>query len=312
MKDFLQRLNLLAGSNRLRQVGFLLGLGLLVGFLSLPVAAAELSAIKKRGYLIVGVKDNLRPLGFREQDQLQGLEIDIARQLASDLLGDETAIEFRPLLNQDRLQALLNDEVDILVARMTVTASRQRLVDFSRPYLIDGTAFLTRNDIEDLRDLNGQPVAVLSGSDTIASVRSLLPQIRLRGVASYAEARSLLEQGEVVAVAADGAVLTGWSQEEPQYRLMPTLISAEALAVAAPRGRQYGELRQQINEAVERWLSNGWLRQRIRAWGLPAESFPSLPSSGSGANPVEPARPQSAKFPSALPSTTGTDGLELD
>lgn len=260
-----------------------------------PTQAAELSAIKKRGYLIVGVKDNLRPLGFRDQDQLQGFEIDIARQLAGDLLGDETAVELRPLLNQDRLQALLNGEVDLLVARMTITASRQRLVDFSRPYFIDGTGFLTRNGIDTLRDLNGQPVAVLSGSDTIASVRSLLPQIRLRGVASYEEARRLLEQGEVVAVAADGAVLTGWSQEEPQYRLIPTLISAEALAVAAPRGRQYQELRQQINAAVERWLANGWLRGRIAAWGLPAEGFPSLPQSAPTPSRLEPSRSQPAR-----------------
>ncbi|MFM7426798.1 MAG: transporter substrate-binding domain-containing protein [Elainella sp.] len=262
----------------------------LIAFSSLPPAqATELSAIKKRGYLIVGVKDNLRPLGFRDQDQLQGFEIEIARQLASDLLGDETAVEFRPLLNQDRLQALLKGEVDILVARMTVTASRQRLVDFSRPYFIDGTAFLTRDGIENLADLTGQPVAVLSGSDTIASVRSLLPQIRLRGVASYADARLLLEAGEVVAVAADSAVLTGWSQEDPQYRLIPTLISSEALAVAAPRGRQYQELRQQINAVVERWLTNGWLRRQIRTWGLPAEGFPSL-SSSAASSPTEPSR----------------------
>jgi polar amino acid transport system substrate-binding protein len=293
LKDFLQRLNLLAESNRLKQVGFLLGMGLLLAALSLSqlAQAAELSAIKKRGYLIVGVKDNLRPLGFRNQDQLQGFEIEIARQLARDLLGDETAVEFRPLLNQDRLQALLNGEVDILVARMTITASRQRLIDFSRPYFIDGTAFLAQAGVENLRDLNGQPVAVLAGSDTIASVRSLLPQIRLRGVDSYEEARALLASGEVVAVAADGAVLTGWSQEEPQYRLLPTLISAEALAVAVPRGRQYSELRQQIDAAVERWLANGWLRRQIRTWGLPAEGFPSLPAEAAP-NPAEPARPQ--------------------
>lgn len=242
------------------------------------VQAAELSEIRDRGYLIVGVKDNLRPLGFKDnQNQLQGLEIDLARQLAIDLLEDETAIEFLPLLNQDRLEALLSGQVDLVIARMAITDARARVVDFSRPYYIDGTAFISRNpQIQSLRDLQQQSVAVLNHSDTIPTVRSLLPSIGLQGVESYEEAKSLLETGEVAAFAADVTVLAGWVQENPDYHLVPTLISAEALAIAMPKGNQYNKLRQQVDEAIERLRSNGWLRQRIRQWGLPIEGFPSF------------------------------------
>jgi polar amino acid transport system substrate-binding protein len=174
------------------QVGFLL---MLIGAVWGTVAraeAAELDEIRDRGYLIVGVKDNLRPLGFQDsQNQLQGFEIDIARQLATDLIGAGADVELKPLLNQDRLDALLSGEVDLLVARMSITDARARLVDFSRPYYIDGAAFVTRNDaIQSLRDLQQQTVAVLSGSDTIPSVRSLLPSVRLQGVESYLEAKT--------------------------------------------------------------------------------------------------------------------------
>lgn len=257
------------------RVGFLLGL-LLAGTSS--VQAAELSEIEDRGHLIVGVKDNLRPLGFKDsQNQLQGFEIDIARQLAADLLGDQQAVVFKPLLNQDRLSALLAGEVDVLVARMTITDARTRLVAFSRPYYVDGTAFIARNSaIQSLRDLQQQTIAVFSGSDTIPSLRSLLPSVRLQGVETYAEAQMLLETGQVAAFASDATVLTGWVQEEPQFHLIPTLISAEALAVAMPKGAQYKDLQQQVNESVSRWQTNGWLRRRISAWGLLAEGFPSF------------------------------------
>lgn len=266
------------GSFRLKRVGFLLILACLLWILPLlPLQAAELSDIRDRGHLIVGVKDNLRPLGFRDPqtEQLQGLEIDLARQLATDLLGDATAIELRPLLNQDRLSALLNDQVDLIVARLSITAARLRVVDFSSPYYIDGTALISRDPaIQQLSDLTQQTIAVLNGSDTIATVRSLLPTVRLRGVDAYGEAETLLETGQVAAFAADVTVLTGWVQTNPAYHLLPTLLSAEALAVAMPKGKQFDALRQQVDQSIEQARTDGWLRQRIRAWGLPVEGFP--------------------------------------
>jgi len=47
-----------------RIIFFLLCFCFLLFTFSLPSRAAELKAIQKRGYLIVAVKDNLRPLGF--------------------------------------------------------------------------------------------------------------------------------------------------------------------------------------------------------------------------------------------------------
>jgi ABC-type amino acid transport substrate-binding protein len=63
-----------------------------------PVQAAELQEILKRGYLIVGVKDHLRPLAFTDgQGQLEGFEIDLAHYLAAELLGNSEAIVLKPL-----------------------------------------------------------------------------------------------------------------------------------------------------------------------------------------------------------------------
>jgi len=238
---------------------------------------SSLHRINHQGTLIVGVKDNLRPLGYRNpQNQLQGLEIEISRQLGVELLGDAAAVEFKPLLNQDRLTALLNGEVDLLVARLGLTDARLRLVEFSSPYYIDGTAFLTQDSQMNLGDLRQQPVAILNGSDTIPTVRSLLPDLQLRGVDSYAEGKSLLDAGAVVAFAADASLLTGIAQENPNYTLIPTLISAKALGIAMPKGLQHRDLHQQVNQIVERWQTNGWLRQQIAKAGLPAQGLPRL------------------------------------
>lgn len=83
-----------------------LTVSLLIGFgvATSQGQAAELDEIRRRGYIVVGVKDNLRPLGFRDEaGELEGLEIDLAHWLAEQLLGDAEAIVFQPLTNQERL-----------------------------------------------------------------------------------------------------------------------------------------------------------------------------------------------------------------
>ncbi|MBE9179881.1 transporter substrate-binding domain-containing protein [Oculatella sp. LEGE 06141] len=236
-----------------------------------PAVAADLQTIRQRGYLIVAVKDNVRPLGFRNAaGELEGFEIDLARRLAEALLDQPNAVRFEPVSNQARLSALLNDDVDVVIARFTATAARSRLVDFSIPYYIDGTAFVTSDPgIQAFRDLANRPVAVLEGSSTISTVRSLIPSVRLVGAGSYQAAYEQLEAGDAVAFAADSSVLTGWVQEYPSYRLLPTLISAEALSIALPKGVQYNELRQQVNSTLNQLWAEGWLQERIGYWGLP-------------------------------------------
>jgi polar amino acid transport system substrate-binding protein len=264
------------GATSRRKLLRYLGLGLTAGMgaqLAVPPVSlsAEWEIIQRRGILRVAVKDNLRPLGFRDSSgQLQGLEIELAQQLAAELLGQANALKLLPVANSDRIPALLEGRVDLVIARLTATPSRARLADFSEPYYLDGTAILTRSDaIQRLADLNRQTIAVLNGSSTIAVIRSHLPTVQLLGVDSYSAAGATLESGRAIAFAADASVLTGWIQELPEYRLLPTLLSGEALAIAMPRGIQYSDLRQRITQSIRRWKQTGWLLQRVQHWGLP-------------------------------------------
>ena len=236
-----------------------------------PIQAAEWSTIQKRDFLKIGVKDNTRPLGFRDsQGRLQGLEIDLAKQLALELLGSEAKVQLEPVKNQDRLNVLLADQVDLVIARLTITPGRSRLVDFSDYYYLDGTGLITlQPNLKHLADFQNQAIGVINPSDTIAVIRSQLPQARLVGVNSYEEGLDLLQQGKIQAFAADNSLLTGWAQEDSRYYHLPFFLSGTTLAIAMPRGLAYQELRQKVNEAVRRWRTNGWLRERVRYWGLP-------------------------------------------
>ena len=249
-----------------------ISLALAIALLNSPMAiAAELTEIENRGKITIAVKDNLRPLGYKDsQDDLIGLEIDLARRLALDILGDADAVNLVPVSNQERLKVVIDDEVDIAIARVSDTSSRRRLVDLSPHYYLDGTGIITKDiTFAKADDLITGTIAVLYKSTTIAVIRNRLPQAKLVGVASYQEALSLLEAGEIDAFAGDRSVLAGWQQEYPQYRLLPERLSGEPLCIVMPKGLQYQSLRSKIYQALQDWRQSGWLQERIEYWGLP-------------------------------------------
>jgi polar amino acid transport system substrate-binding protein len=233
--------------------------------------AAELKEIKHRGQLIVAVKNNLRPLGFiNSQGKLVGLEIDMARRLAAELLGNSNAVLLKPVSNQERLKAVLNDQVDIAIATVTETTSRQRIVNFSPYYYLDGVGIITKNiSVKRIEDLTNAKIIVLKGSSAIAVIKKELPSAQLIGVNSYQEALNLLETNQADAMSGDRSVFAGWIQEYPAYKILPEQLSGAPLCIVMPKGIQYQDLREEILRAIARWRESGWLQERIKYWRLP-------------------------------------------
>lgn len=233
--------------------------------------AADLPTIQKRGRLIVAVKEQLRPLGFRDAEgDLRGFEIDLARRLAQELVGDPNAVEFRVVSNRDRLQVVLDDSVDLAIAQVTLTPSRLRILNFSLPYYKDGVVIATPDaSLRAIGQLRGQPIAVLDQSSTVEILRRQVPGAKLLSVESYQAAKVAIDQGQAIAVAGDASVLAGWVQEFPTYRLLPAILSTEPLSIALPKGGQYRTLHQQVDQILARLRNSGWLEQQARQWGLP-------------------------------------------
>ncbi len=234
------------------------------------VRAGTLKEIQQRRKLIVAVKDNLPLLGWRDQaGNLQGLEIDIARKLATEIFSNPDSIQLIPVTNQDRLKVAIDGNVDLTIARVTITATRSKVVDFSRYYYVDGTGLITNQaKIAKNIDLVGKKVAVLNNSTTIATLQYIIPQAKLVGVNSYHQARELISTGKVSAVAADRSLLIGWIKTDSRYHLLPDKLSTEALGIVIPKGIKFDPLRQLVDRSIERWQANGWLEQRIEYWGL--------------------------------------------
>lgn len=225
-----------------------------------------LDKIKKRGKLVIGVKDNLYPLGFRDRiGNLAGLEIDIARELAKEL---NFPIELVPLKNRDRLSALQNNQVDLAIAQITVTNNRSRLIDFSLPYYTDSTVAIAKRGTTFQELSQPSAIGVLKNSAAIAVIQSQFPQTAIIGASSYVDGLDALQSGKVKAFVGDRTSLTQWLKEHPDFEIIGQPLAVHSLAIALPRGLQHLDLRDRVFDIVEKWRKNGWLKERADFWGL--------------------------------------------
>ena len=88
---------------------------------------STMAAIAERGRLIVGVDQNTYLFGFRNPSsgQLEGFDIDIAREIARAIFGDPDRIQLRVVDASQRESALQSGEVDMVVRTYSITCDRK-------------------------------------------------------------------------------------------------------------------------------------------------------------------------------------------
>ena len=103
----------------------------------------DLDRITKQNKIVIGVRTDTMPFGFTDKKgQHAGYDVDIANIIANALLGNEGQVEFVTVTASDRIRKLITHEVDMLVATISITEPRERILDFSVPYYAAGQAMM--------------------------------------------------------------------------------------------------------------------------------------------------------------------------
>lgn len=113
---------------------------------------------------VIGTDTTFAPFEFTDSDgKLVGIDMDLLRAIAEDQ-GFE--VEIRQLGFDAAVQALQSNQVDAVMAGMSITDERKETFDFSDPYFTSGVQLgvLDASDIQSLDDLDGKTVAVKTGT----------------------------------------------------------------------------------------------------------------------------------------------------
>ena len=121
--------------------------------------------VMERGKVVVGVKADYKPWGYRSTDgSIIGMEIDIA-QAAADAMGVE--LETVAVQSSNRMQFLEQGKIDMMIATMSDRADRREIVGITQPnYYTSGTNIMAPKALgfKEWEDLRGKPVCGKQGA----------------------------------------------------------------------------------------------------------------------------------------------------
>ncbi|MEM6986626.1 MAG: transporter substrate-binding domain-containing protein [Pseudomonadota bacterium] len=121
--------------------------------------------VMERGTVVVGVKADYKPWGYRDTDgSIIGMEIDIA-QAAADAMGVE--LETVAVQSSNRMQFLEQGKIDMMIATMSDRADRREIVGITQPnYYTSGTNIMSPKALgfTNWEDLRGKPVCGKQGA----------------------------------------------------------------------------------------------------------------------------------------------------
>ena len=181
-----------------------------------------LRTVLNRGHVLVGTGSTNAPWHFEDEaGELVGMDITMGRILAQALFDDPQAVEFVLQDPAQRIPNVATGKVDIVIQFMTINGQRAQLVNFSRPYYVEGIALLTRPDAEnktsaDLEALGSDArVSILQNIAAEDSVHAALPQAQVMQLDTQANVLQALDSNRVDAAAVDLSTVRWLASRNP-------------------------------------------------------------------------------------------------
>jgi ABC-type amino acid transport substrate-binding protein len=219
---------------------FLLGIALLTSSLLAPASFAgeTLQRIIDFKTLRVGMSGDQPPFNMVNRDGMpMGFDVDLALALAGAM---KVKPEIKRMPFGDLMEALENDEVDMVISGMAITPERAEKASFVGPYMMSGKSILTKSSVlakvseADEFNRNDLKLAALKNSTSSTFVNTVAPEATLVEVANYDEAIKMINDGKIDGLVADMpiCVLTVLRYPDAGFVTLPKPLTVEPVGIA--------------------------------------------------------------------------------
>jgi general L-amino acid transport system substrate-binding protein len=213
-----------------------------------PEAGAITQRILDRGNLICGVNQVLPGFGFpNESGEFQGFDVDACRAVAAAILGDASAVTYRPITAAERQPALVSGEVDMISRNTTFTLTRDTLwgATFAPTTFYDGQGIMVNaaDGIASLEDLEGGTICTNAGTTTEQNITDAMASrgldFELQTFQDFNGVMAAFFEGRCDAVTSDVSGLASQKAVAPDpgaLAILDFVISKEPLGPLTPQG----------------------------------------------------------------------------
>lgn len=242
------------------------------------VQGGTLDQIKKSGEIRIGYRTDAPPLAFKDPSgQPVGYSVELCQRIAvavKDYLKlKDLKTTFVPLTSDNRLDAIINNRVDIECGATTITLARAEKVDFTLMTFVTGGAVLSRagSGIDSLGNLGGKSVAVVAGTTSETALKTYLQKnlidAKVVAVPDRNEGMKRLQDKQVDAFVSDQIVLIGEMIESGvpnSYTLSRDVFSYEPYALVVRRND--ADFRLVADRALAQLYRTGQIEQIYGRW----------------------------------------------
>ncbi len=223
--------------------------------------------IQDKGTIIVGMDDSFPPMGYRENGELVGYDVDLAKEV-----GRRLGVEVELLAIDWKAKELeLNSKnIDVIWNGFTITDERKENLLMSEPYCQNAQIIIVNadSDYDTLADLAGKNVAVQDGSsaqEAIAENEEFASSITQLDFKENVTALMDLSVGQVDAVAVDLVVANYYLAKDPgKYRILDEQLAPEEYGIGFRKGEQ--AFLDQVWGAIEDMQADGTFDEITERW----------------------------------------------
>ena len=231
--------------------------------------------VMDRGKLVVGVKADYKPWGYRDESgSIVGMEVDMA-QLVADAMGVE--LETVAVQSSNRMQFLEQGKIDMMIATMSDRPDRRKIVGITQPnYYTSGTNVMSPKalSLDEWEDLRGKPVCGKQGAfyNKIVSERYGAEIVAFTG---NAEAKQALRDKKCIAwVYDDSSIVSDLSSGNWNDFEMPLASEDDnPWGLAVPLGELDCIFGNFMSGMTYNWHQSGKLIELENKWGIQATKY---------------------------------------
>lgn len=222
-------------------------------------------AINTAGVLRVGVDSSHPPYAGQSNNQLIGLDVDLAAALAEQL---GLTVQIVDIAGQDANQLFQNGQIDVMLGYQPADETTSPFVLIG-PYLYTGPAVFTvalsaPSGSFDPSTLNGLKIAAQADSASAYQVTTTFGPDALQSFTEMKEAFAAVAAGTISYVAADAVAGGHQSTRYENFQCLGFLSTPGRVYIAVAAGNQ--PLTEALTSAARTLRDNGILRVIVNKW----------------------------------------------
>lgn len=215
------------------------------------------ASVKGKTYKI-GTDTTFAPFEYRENGKMTGIDMELIRGIAKE---EGFKVEIQSLGFNAALQALSSNQVDVVIAGMSITDERKASYDFSNPYFQSGIQMAVaanNDDVTGYKDLKGRTVVAKTGSEGESYAKQHADKYgyKVTSVDQSSTMYEMVKSGNAVAVFDDYPVLAYGVSQNNGLKIVTPKVPHGEYGMVVNKGMN-ADLLAAINDGLNKMIASG-------------------------------------------------------